>query len=577
MLRARYQRITFFFARMLLQLAYWEILLPKLGLRNYTLNTRANRLTNSAQQFRAMAISMGGVMIKIGQFLSARVDILPPEFTRELEGLQDEVSPEKFEKIKLVAEQEFGAPIETIFDRIEEEPVAAASIGQAHLAWVKIPATQEQQNLPTQEDQVIGEQKSEGPSIPSDQYVQVIVKIQRTNIESIVQTDLNALRRVGKWLQWYEPIRRRADISALLDEFSNSLYQEMDYIQEGENAEKFAENFSDRPRIRVPRVAWRFTTRRVITLEDVTGIKITDYDQITAVGINPSDVATLLFQTYMEQIFVDLFFHADPHPGNLFVLPGKEIGTLGTDWQLVFVDFGMMGTVTPEQRAGLREMAIAITTQDASRAVKAYKMMGFLLPDANLSLIEQAGTEVFERFWGKSTQELRDINIQEIMEFTSEYRDLMYDLPFQVPNDLLLLGRALSILSGMCAGLDPEFNVWLTMLPIAQELISEERATGWDYWQTELSNLQKNLVRLPGRINNILVQIENGDLNTRNTQLNTRVDRIEKSIKFLGLAILSTSMMLSGVIFYVQNYHTVGIILLIGSALFLIWSLIVRN
>lgn len=579
MLRSRYRRIIFFFARVILQLAYWEIFLPRLGFSRLSERSRTDRLRKVAVRFRALAIEMGGVMIKVGQFLSTRVDILPPEFTTELEGLQDEVPAVRFEDLKEVAEIEFNRPLEEVFYHIDENPVAAASIGQVHLAWLRRPAQKsEEQHIELDDD--LGEVSppvtlEEQPA--AEDLIQVIIKIQRPRIEEIVATDLAALNRVSGWLQWYAPIRRRINLSALLVEFSESLMEEMDYIHEGKNAERFAENFADRPRIRVPRVSWRYTTRRVLTMEDVTGIKITDYDLITAAEIHRAEVASLLFQTYMQQIFSDQFFHADPHPGNLFVLPGKETGSLGREWQLVFVDFGMMGVVTPEQRAGLREMAIAITTQNARRAVDAYQRMGFLLPDANLTMIEKAGTNVFDRFWGKSTQELREISIQEIVQFTREYRDLMYDLPFQVPEDLLLLGRALSILSGMCAALDPEFNVWTTMLPYAQELVAEERSNGWEYWRQELENLQRNLLRLPGRMDNILAQIESGEFSTRNPQLNERVTRVEKNVRALGMVVLSASALISGTIFFGMDNPIVGAVFIFAAFIGLFFALLTRG
>jgi predicted unusual protein kinase regulating ubiquinone biosynthesis (AarF/ABC1/UbiB family) len=575
MLRSRYRRILFFFAGIIIRLVYWDVLLPRLGLKSYSQRGRSERLRNIAVRFRALAITMGGVMIKVGQFLSARVDILPPEFTTELEGLQDEVPAIDFNELRKVAEQDFGVALDQVFFRIDEQPVAAASIGQVHRAWL-LPPDSGEVPLETPAESIEANQEFAEP-VPEIQPVQVIVKIQRPNIENIVRTDLAALDRVGSWLQWYAPIRKRANIPALLTEFATSLFQEMDYIQEGKNAERFAENFAERPRIRVPRVAWRYTTERVITLEDVTGIKITDYEQITAMQISRAEVASLLFQTYMQQVFFDQFFHADPHPGNLFVLPGQEIGAMGRDWQLVFVDFGMMGEVTVKQRTGLREMAIAITTQDAARAVKAYNMMGFLLPNANLTLIESAGTYVFDRFWGKSTQELQNINIDEVINFTQEYRDLMYELPFQVPNQMLLLGRALAILSGICAGLDPDFNVWTTMLPYAQELISEERTKNWDFWRGELDTLQRNLLRLPGRLNNILVQIERGELTTRNPNLDDRVNHLEHSIRQLGGSIIASSLLIIGTILLIQNYTIPGIIALAGTVVILLWNLLSRR
>lgn len=569
MLRSRYRRIIFFFARVLLGFVYWDIFLPRLGFRGLAERTRPRRLQKTASKMRLLAVNMGGVMIKVGQFLSSRVDILPPIFTKELEGLQDEVAPEHFADLRIVAETEFGAPIELIFHSIEETPIASASIGQAHLAWLRKPPPEPDANSETNITQ--------NEQVHEDNLIQVVVKIQRPNIETIVATDLAALNQVGKWLQLYKPIRRRANIPALIADFSKTMYEEMDYIHEGKNAEQFARNFNDRTRIRVPRVAWGYTTRRVITLEDVTGIKITDYDKISAMNISRVEVASLLFQTYIQQIFSDQFFHADPHPGNLFVIPGTESDSSGREWQLAYVDFGMMGHITPVQRAGLREMAIAITTQDSSRAVKAYQMLGFLLPDADIPLIEQAGTAIFDRFWGKSTQELRDISIQEVIEFTKEYRELMYSLPFQVPTDLILLGRALSILSGMCAGLDPDFNVWLSILPYAQEMIVEEQKSGWEYWRNEIINLERHLLRLPGRLNNLLTKMERGELASRNPQLNDRVSQIEKSIKNLTLGIVFTGLLVSGVFLITQEFDLFGGILCSLSVIILLVMLFSRD
>jgi predicted unusual protein kinase regulating ubiquinone biosynthesis (AarF/ABC1/UbiB family) len=567
MLQTRYLRIVVFFARLLLGLAFWEIILPKFGLGGLSERTRTQRLRKAARRMRSLAIKMGGVMIKVGQFLSSRVDVLPPEFTDELEGLQDEVPAERFDDLRKVAEAEFQKPLEAVFARIESQPVAAASIGQAHRAWLTKPSAG---NEPVDEKNQVENDAD---------LIQVIVKIQRPNIEKIVTTDLTALVRVGRWLNWYKPIRRRANISALLADFSKTLFEEMDYINEGKNAELFAQNFADRPRIIVPRVAWAFTTRRVLTLEDVSAIKITDYDAITAMNIDRAEVAQLLFKTYLQQIFIDQFFHADPHPGNLFVAPGRENGAAGRDWQLVYIDFGMMGRITPGQRAGLREMAIAITTQDAQRTIKAYQMLGFLLPDADIPLIERAGTQIFERFWGKSTQELRQISIQEVIDFTQQYKELLFELPFQLPDDLILLGRALSILSGMCASLDPEFNVWLSILPYAQELIQEQRSQegNWEHWREELVQLEQRLIRLPGRLNNLLMQLEAGELATRNPQLNERISRLEGAVRRLPASILFSTAILSGTLIYIYSDQRFGGAIILIGILLSLWSLATRR
>ena len=298
----------------------------------------------------------------------------------------------------------------------------------------------------------------------------MVVKIQRPNIEKIIETDLAALRTVGNWVGRYKPIQRRMNVHALLSEFTRILYEEIDYLAEGSNAETFNENFKGYPGVRVPRVVWSHTTKRALTLENVFGIKITDYDAITEAGISRADVAARLLDTYLKQIFEDGFFHADPHPGNLFVkpLPGRTSSSGAQKWELTFVDFGMVGTVPPKLRQGLREMVVGIGTQDTGRIIHAYQMMDMLLPNADLELLERMGSEAFDRFWGKDMTELNEISFKELEDFSGEFRDIIYDMPFQVPQNVIFLGRCVGILSGICTGLDPKFNVWDHLSPYAQ-------------------------------------------------------------------------------------------------------------
>ncbi|GAB4499886.1 MAG: AarF/ABC1/UbiB kinase family protein [Anaerolineales bacterium] len=522
-LSQRYRKILWFFARLLLSLVYWEILLPKLGLRFLTDGGREGRLAQASLRFRKLAIEMGGVLIKVGQFLSTRVDVLPTAFTEPLEGLQDEVPPAKFEQIRPIAEAELGGTLEQVFAWFDARPLAAASIGQAHCAHLRM-----------------REHPNGDVRLPLvERIVPVVVKVQRPNIEQIVAVDLRALRQVGVWLQWYAPLRRRVNVSALLDDFAATLHEEMDYLAEGRNAETFAANFAEQPRIRVPKVYWSYTTRRVITLEDVGAIKINDYAAITAAGIERAEVAKLLFDTYLQQIFQHSFFHADPHPGNLFVSPMADGA-----WQLTFIDFGMMGKITPRQRAGLREMVIAVSTQDVKRVVKGYDMLGFLLPNANVRLIEQAGTQVFARFWGKSTLEFREVSLEELQKFAQEFKNLLYDLPFQIPEDLLLLGRAASILSGMCSGLDPDFNIWYSLMPYTQELVAEQQQGDlWEQVQAEAQRIGQKLLQLPGRLDGLLLQLEHGDLRVQNPQLTEQVRGVERAVQRLGNAVLFAALL----------------------------------
>jgi predicted unusual protein kinase regulating ubiquinone biosynthesis (AarF/ABC1/UbiB family) len=541
MIRKRYRRITFFFARVIFSLFFWELALPRLGMRNWSLKTRPERLKRAAVSFRALAIQMGGVMIKVGQFLSTRADVLPEEITRELSGLQDEVPAEKFSDIRKVAENELRATLESRFVEFEEQPLAAASLGQVHRAKLR--------RLET----VFGKDGAGQPELCN-----VVVKIQRPNIEQIIETDLLALRTVGQWLQRYRPIRKRANVPALLNEFSRTLYEEIDYNAEGSHAEIFTENFRDYSGVRIPSVIWSHTTRRVLTLEDVTAIKITDYGGIDEAGISRRKVAARLLDTYLKQIFEDGFFHADPHPGNLFVSPLPRGEDEEQPWQLIFIDFGMVGRVPDSTRRGLRELLMGMGTRDTDRIIQAYKMLDFLLPDADVELLKKANDKIFGQFWGKSMSELRDISFDEMQDFMGEFRELLYDMPFQVPQDLLFLARTVAILSGMCTGLDPEFNVWNHIAPYAQKLIANEDIAGGKSWIDEIGILAQKVIGVPGRVLALVDRMEKGNFEVRNERLENQVRRVAKAIRLLAGAVIASACLLGGVQLFLEGQYLAG-------------------
>jgi len=546
-LRGRYVRILTFFAGVIARFILWEIIFRYLGLRGWVKSTRTERFRHEAVRFRALAIRMGGVMIKVGQFLSSRLDVLPPEVTDELANLQDEVPAENFEDIRALAEAELSAPIRETFASFDPEPLAAASLGQVHRAKLR-------------------------EEIEAD-FREVVVKIQRPHIASIVNVDLSALRRVGTWLMRYRPIREHADVPALLKEFSATLYEEIDYELEADNAETFYENFAEDPDVHVPRVVRALSTRRVLTLEDVYAIKITDYDDITAAGIDRGEVAERLLGTYLQQIFEDGFVHADPHPGNLFVTPLPTEDGQAVKWQLTFVDFGMVARVPDSIRDSLRELVIAVGTRDATRVVKAYQMLDMLLPGADVKLIEQAESQVFDRFWGMSMSEIRNISSDEIREFAHQYRDLMLSMPFQVPQNLLYLARTVAILSGMCTGLNPDFNLWLQLSPYARKLVEEETSSGIDYWLDELGEMLQTLLALPGQTSRVLSKAEGSGLLVQSPQVSGEVRSLTRSVDRLTGGIVFAALLIGGVMLVNAGNATYGGGILGASGLALLWIL----
>jgi len=544
--RSRYRRINFFFARVLLNVFIWEIFFPIIGLRKFAAKTRSRRLRQIAKNYHDLAVRLGGVLIKVGQFLSARMDVFPEEITEELAGLQDEVPPVNFDAIRILAEGELNSSLEEVFETFEAAPLAAASLGQVHRARLK-----------PRDEQTFG--------------TQVVVKIQRPDIETIIATDLSALRWVGNIVMRYRPVRKRIDLPALLREFTKVLYQEIDYIAEGSNASMFAENFADVPGVRVPAVVWSHTTKRVLTLEDVFAIKITDYQEMDQAGIDRAEVANRLFDTYMRQIFEDGFFHADPHPGNLFVDTNGPEGP----WMLTFIDFGMVGHIPPNTRAGLKEFAIGMGTKDANRIIGAYKMLNILLPNADLDLIIQAESAMFDRFWGKSMDELRNISFDEMHDFAKEFRELVYEMPFQVPQDLVFLFRTVAILAGICTGLHPDFNLWTVMAPYTEKMISEE--AGASTWLKEAGMILQTLVALPRKTEDVLDRISRGGLAVQIPAGERQLKQINQTLRRLVYAVLFLALLTSGTQVYLNQEGWLAYLLLGAAGLALLAVLMPRR
>jgi predicted unusual protein kinase regulating ubiquinone biosynthesis (AarF/ABC1/UbiB family) len=446
-----------------------------------------------------------------------------------------------------LAEAELGAPLEEQFERFEAEPLAAASLGQVHRARLRT-------------------EEAEG-------FQEVVVKIQRPFIEQLIVVDFSALHRVAGWLMRYEPIRKRVDVRALISELESTVYREIDYLSEGKNAERFSKNFAGRKRIHVPRVVWSRTTKRVLTLENVYAIKITDYDAISAAGIDRAEVAKVLFKTYLKQIFEDGFFHADPHPGNLFVTPRPATEEYEAGWQLTFVDFGMVGYVPDQLSDGLREMLIGVGTRNAARVVQSYQTLGVLLPNADVDLLERAGSQIFDRFWGMSMGELRSVDHRQMAQFAMQFRELMYEMPFQLPHNLLLLGRTVAILSGMCTGIDPNFNVWTQLAPYAQRLVKESGVSNWEVWLDEIGELVKQLVALPSQTGRVLTRLERGELNVNVPHVNRQIYHLEGAVNRLTGSIMFAAFLFGGVLLFQGGTLVLAYLFWALSGVTLLWML----
>ena len=549
--RLRYVRVVRFFAGAFLSIIWWDLIIRRLpGLRGLVRRSEIGRWRRIAQRFRRLAVQMGGVLIKLGQFLSIRVDVLPAEVTAELAGLQDEVPPESLADIRAVVVQEFGRPLEKVFAWFAPEPDAAASLAQVHRARL-----------------VSGEE--------------VVVKVQRPHIETLVETDLAAIRTASNWLKLYRPIARRVDLNRLFDEFARTTRAELDFVAEGKNAERFSADFADDAGVYIADIYWDYTTRRVLTLENVASIKITDYAAIEAAGISRAQVARRLYDTYLKQVFVTNFVHADPHPGNLFVHPLRpSAGARPGDprpFLLIFVDFGMVAVIPDRLRAHLRDYLIGLGTRDSRRVVQAYIDAGILLPGADRRRLEEIHDVMFQRFWGVRMGQLRDFALEQAEYFIREYRDIIYEMPFQLPADILFVGRAIGILSGMATSLDPEFDPWNALIPFAEGLTAEELARDWRAWLDELSTMARLVLALPHRFDQFLTEARRGELTMQAAlapDTARALLRLERSVDRLTWGVIAASLLVTGVLLRVSEgpgWPSTGLLILAGLAL--LWGL----
>ncbi|MDZ4765594.1 MAG: AarF/UbiB family protein [Chloroflexota bacterium] len=442
-LQIRFARVIWHFGSLFAKLLFWHWLVAKYAPERVE-RGNLKRWMKYARAFRYFAIDTGGVMIKLGQFISTRGDILPIEIIDELASLRDEVPSVEWTAIRAIIERELGA-IPMRYSHFDDKPVAAASLGQVHRARL-----------------LNGER--------------VVVKVQRPGIAELCYTDLSAMFIIAHVAKRFRFINRRMDTVGLIEEFGRVLLEELSYTQELDNARRFARMFRDDMGVYIPAVYAEHSTERVITIEDVTSLKIDDYAALQAAGIDRKAVAKRLMDTYLKQIFEERFFHADPHPGNLFIYPleqdnGQDAGS-GRPFYLIFIDFGMTGTLTPQIVNGLLGTMGAVLTRDSRKLIESYSQLGFLLPGADLDRLEEATRTVFDQVWGLTMQQMSSMSFDSMANIGAEFNDLMFEMPFQVPQDFIYLGRTVSILGGMSTTLDPTFNPWSEMQPYMQKMIT---------------------------------------------------------------------------------------------------------
>lgn len=531
--KKRYLRIVLLFWGYLLDF-FFEGVKRRLFGPGYVQVRRSRLLRRQAVRFRVTATELGGLLIKLGQFLSARVDLLPEEYVEELARLQDDVPAHDWGKISAQLTQELSGPVEDVFDDFSPEPVAAASLGQVHTARLK-----------------------DGS--------QVAVKVLRPGIEELIRIDLEAIRRVLGLLRQFGDWDRSLNLTEVYQEFAETVGEELDYVQEGRNADRFRENFQSHHGIRIPRVHWQYSTRRVLTLEYVHGIKITDFAAIEAAGIDRGLLAQRLVQAYLKQILEDGFFHADPHPGNLFV---QEDGTL------IFVDFGMVGRITPPMMQRIRRLFIGIAERDLKGIAESLDELGFLVAGADHRYLRRQLGRFLNRFWGKTLEEIAQLDVSDLAH---EVRELLFEGPFQVPVRYVFLGRAVGTLTGIATGLDPGLNVVEVFQPYARRLVLREDGGGVaaDRLVQRALSLGGDLLSLPGLLAGTLRQLDADALPIRVNfdDLVDALDRQELTTRHLSIAVVFGSLLISSAVLLVAGFKALSALGFGLSGLAGLWSL----
>lgn len=378
-----------------------------------------------AVRLRRILTRLGPAFIKVGQAISTRPDLLPPTYLQELAKLQDQLPAFPNEIAYRFIQEELGAPPKELYLELSQNPVAAASLGQVYKGKLKT-----------------GEV--------------VAIKVQRPGLAGQIALDIYILRSLAAWIK--KTIKSiRSDLVAILDEFASRIFDEMNYIQEGHNAEQFAKLYGHLTDIYVPKIYWQYTNRRVLTMEWITGTKLTRLDEIQRQGIDATYLVNIGVQCSLRQLLEHGFFHADPHPGNLLATP---------DGKLAYLDFGMMSTIKPYQRYGLIEAVVHLVNRDFEKLVDNYIELEFLTPDTDVTPIVPALAEVFNNALGASVAEL---NFKSI---TDKFSSLMYEYPFRVPPYYALIVRSLVTLEGIAINVDPNFKVLSKSYPyIAKRLL----------------------------------------------------------------------------------------------------------
>lgn len=506
------QRDIFWSAAKLFFFVWWD--------RTVANNSPRHR-NRRAQWLVGTLLDLGPTFIKIGQALSTRADLLPPEYVKALGQLQDRV-PE-FSSVEAIAliESELGSSIHTLYRDFDRFPLAAASLGQVHRA-----------TLHTGEE--------------------VVVKVQRPGLEKLFNLDFEVLHRLLRFADRYLPWTRKYDLEAIYHEFFNLLYQEIDYVHEGKNADRFRENFIDYPLVVVPTIYWRYSTKKILTLEYVPGIKIDDRSTIEACGLNPKEIIQMGICCFLKQMLQDGFFQSDPHPGNMAV---------SQDGSLIFYDFGTMAEIKSMAKDQMVKTFFAILKKDTDEVVNTLTYMGLIEPVSDMMPVKRLIAFILDKFTEKP------IEMQAFDQMRSEIYFMFEQQPFRLPAQMTFILKSLTTLDGIARTLDPEYSLLSASKPFIKSLVvsSKGKANLVGELAKQARNFLLHRLQQPSATEVVLRRLEErldqGEINVRirSTESDRSLKRIILAIKSLIYATLTGFTLLSGTVLLSASYSGLAV------------------
>jgi predicted unusual protein kinase regulating ubiquinone biosynthesis (AarF/ABC1/UbiB family) len=475
---------------------------------------KAIRRRKLAIWIRETLLDLGPTFIKVGQLFSTRADLFPVEYVEELSKLQDKVPAFSYEQVEAIIEQDLGRSIPELYQSFDPIPIAAASLGQVHRAQLHS-----------------GEE--------------VVVKVQRPGLKKLFEIDLSILKGIARYFQNHPRWGRGRDWMGIYEECCRILWEEIEYLNEGRNADTFRRNFRGESWVKVPRVYWRYSSPRVLTLEYAPGIKISHYEALEAAGLDRKLLAQLGARAYLQQLLNDGFFHADPHPGNIAVAP---------DGSLIFYDFGMMGRVQPVTRERLMDTFFGIAQKDADRVVTSLVALGALAPAEDMGPVRRSIQYMLDHFMDKPFEE------QSVAAISDDLYEIAFDQPFRFPATFTFVMRAFSTLEGVGKGLDPEFNFMEAAKPFAMQIMANGNSSESGSFLGELgrqaAQVSTTALGLPRRIEDTIDKLERGDLRlrVRSTETDRALRRISNVNMGTNYALLSGVFTLSATILLVNQF-----------------------